>query len=290
MAQFVPPFFSSFGKASKDLFKKKYDFDNQFKTVNKARNGVTLETGANLSENYKGFIKGKYVSADFGEVESEVYTDPKTESKATLRLKRLAKGLNVTLGASTLEKDKAFKGPVGSADVQYAQEFFAAQAILKTDLDTTKLDTSAAVGFDGVSLGGQVVLNASKGAEIVDINVGAEYTQADFTAAVYTEKNSDVINASYYQRLNTATQVGASFKFELAGKQARSLTVGTEHALDLDTTLKAKIELPSGTTGVAIEHRLLNPRVLVGVAAQFNAHQQPFTAEKFGINLTFGDF
>jgi len=281
---FVPPFFKNFGKSTKDLFKKKYDFDNTVKVINKSKNGVTIESTGNLSKSYQGTVNVKYVNKDFGEVESEFTTLASAENKASLKLKKLAPGLTVTAGVSGSKK------AVANVDVEYSQDCFAAQANIKSDLETTKIDAYGSVGFDGISVGGQVALNVSSGAQIVDTNVGAEYTNSDFTATVFTEKNCDFVTASYFSRLNKDTAVGASFKYEVAGKQSRTLTVGVEQQLDFDTVVKAKAELPTGVVSTAVEHKLSNPRVQVGVASSFNALKQPFTVDSLGFGFTFGDY
>ena len=50
--------------------------------------------------------------------------------------------------------------------------------------------------------------------------------------------------------------------------------MGTEYRIDADTTLKVKTELPSGDVSTHVEHRLANPRVLLGVATAFNLKSQ----------------
>jgi len=284
---FTPPKYSNFGKSNKDLFKKKFDYDNVFKAINKTKHGVTVETGSNLTNNYCGFIKPKYSYGNY-DFESEVYTCPKAENKLSLKCKNVSKGLNLTFGGSTA--DKQLNGSYGgSIDLEYSQEYFTTQVVGRSDFAKTKIDASAVVGLEGVALGGQVVVNAASSAEVIDANVGAEYTKDDFTLSAYTEKNLDLVNAGFHYKVNSATQVGGLFKFDMSGKVPRTLTTAVEHQLDRDTTFKAKAELPSGIVGVAYEQKLANPKLLVSVAAQFNA-AKAFNAEKFGLGLSFGDF
>lgn len=279
--QFIPPFFKNFGKSTKDLFKKKYEFDNTVKVINKAQNGVTFESTANVSKNYQGTINVKYANKCFGEVESEVSTLNSTDSKLSLKLKKLAPGLTLTTGV---------QGKVMNVDVEYQQEFISAQSIIKSNLEKTSIDSYASVGFDGVSVGAQCVVNVANGAQVNDTNVGVEYTKDNLTTSVFTEKNCDFLTASFFQKVNKDTNVGASFKYEIAGKQSRSFTVGFEQKLDFDTSVKAKAELPSGVLSTAIEHRLNNPRVQVGVASSFNLTKQPLTVDSIGFGFTLGDY
>jgi len=285
---FVPPKYSNFGKSNKDLFKKKFDYDNVFKSINKTKHGVTVEVGSNLTNNYCGFIKPKYLKGNY-EFESEVYTCPKAETKATLKCKNVMyKGLNLTFGGSSA--DKQLNNSYGaSLDFEYSQEYFTTQVVARSDLAKTKIDASAVVGLEGVAVGGQVVVNAQSGAEVVDANVGAEYTKDDFTLSAYTEKNLDLVNAGFHYKVNSATSIGALFKFDMSGKTPRTLTTAVEHQLDRDTLVKAKADLPSGIVGIAYEQKLASPKVSVQVAAQINT-AKAFNAEKFGLGLSFGDF
>jgi len=58
---FYPIAFGKFGKNVKDLFKKKYDYDHQFKVIHKTKAGETLESGAVVGDSaaLKGYLKAK---------------------------------------------------------------------------------------------------------------------------------------------------------------------------------------------------------------------------------------
>jgi len=174
---FIPPKFSNFGKLNKDLFKKKFDHEHVFKTINKTKQGMTIEAGSNLSQGYNGFLKGKWSVANY-EMEKEIYTSPKSENKCSVKVKNVAPGLIFTLGGSS--QDKQLNNSVsGSLDLEYSRDHFTTNIIGRTNFADTKVDASAVVGVDPVSLGGQLVVNVAKGAEVADINVGAEYSKDD---------------------------------------------------------------------------------------------------------------
>ena len=52
-SSFIPTKFSNYGKASKDLFKKKYEFDHIIKTVNKSSRKGKFSLGIALLLGYK---------------------------------------------------------------------------------------------------------------------------------------------------------------------------------------------------------------------------------------------
>jgi len=287
--KFTPPVFGKFAKNVKDLFKKKYEYDHQLKVITKAAGGVSLESGAVTSDgsSVKGYVKGKYVQPEY-EGELEAWTAESNESKATLKLTKLADGATVTLGGSTKDKDKSYKRPVASVDLEYSQEYFSLQEVLKSDLNTTKLETTFAVGSDGVSAGAQAVVNFTNGADLTDYNFGVEYAQNDLTASVYTENRASLLNAAVYQKPSNGAVVGAIFKYDV-NNQNRALTLGFDHKVSADTTVRGKAELPEATFSAVVESRLNNPALLFQVSAQF-ASKPTLNAQKLGVSATFGDY
>jgi len=283
--------FGKFGKNVKDLFKKKYDFDHQLKVIHKTNAGETLESGAVVSDSaaLKGYLKAKYAAPSWGETEGELWTTPENESKATVKLTKLVNGLNVTFGATTKDKDETLKdAPVGSVDAEYGQANVAAQVVLKSNLGKHKVDASVTIGADGLSAGGQITLDASSGVHVAESNVGVEYTQADVTGSLFTEKNRSVLNLALYQKPTLNQIIGAQFKYNLE-KKSRALTLGGEHRIDVDTSVRGKVDLPTGDVAAVVEHRLNNPALLLQIAAQF-ATKPVLVSQKLGITVSFGDF
>jgi hypothetical protein len=281
------------------LLKKRYDYDHTLKSVNKeGSKGVEIETGAVLPQSgqLRGFIKGKLLNVslpsglDKNEGNIELQTDAGAESKANLKLKGIAKGLSVNLLASSKAADKSFKRPIVGCEVEYQNENIAAQLNGRSDMDVHKVDGNVSVGYKNIAVGGSAVVDLTRGAQLTESNVGAEYVTRDFVASVCSEKNQSVLNAYYYQTVSANQQIGAQFKYELHGKQERSLSVGTLYYIDQNTNVKAKIDLPSGDIATAIEHRLSNPRCLLGLATAFNTKSQSFQADKMGLSITFGDY
>jgi len=48
MTEFVTPLYANLGKQFRDLYKKKYDFDNALKIASKTNFGLTLTTTAKI--------------------------------------------------------------------------------------------------------------------------------------------------------------------------------------------------------------------------------------------------
>jgi hypothetical protein len=161
---------------------------------------------------------------------------------------------------------------------------------VKSDTDVHKAELQASLGYDNLTLGGKVDVNQN--AEITDQNLGAEYVtpKGDLVASLYTEKNASFLNASFLQQVSRDQSFGALFRHEIQGKQSRTLTVGTEYVIDNETIIKLKGELPSGVVSGVVTHQLRNPRLLLGLAASFLTSNNVIAADKFGVNVTLGDF
>jgi hypothetical protein len=271
---FVPPQFSKFGKSVKDLFGKKYDFGYEVSTKHKASSAVTVEAGgAGNGGAIAGKAKLTYKNGDFGSVEVNVKTGGADKNQtAKVTLDKLSDGLEVVVSGDAR--------PAGNVEVSYSQDFFAANA--KVDSNSS-LSAAASIGSDGLSVGAEA--KASSSGSVSDYNVGCQYAQPDFTLTLKTANSGEDISASFFQKLSSATSVGALFNAAPANK----LTFGLEHSYDASTTLKSKVN-SAGVLGAAVEHRLDNGPLL-GLAGSFNLlGKDPFAAQKFGLSVKFGDF
>lgn len=212
------------------------------------------------------------------------------------KLKKLVDGATFTVsgGYGPPKKGSNNTGFFAKADADYSQEFFAGKAALKfsdrlapasAGLD---LSASGVIGFQGLSVGGQVDLDATT-AGLKDYNLGVQYTAGDFTATLQTRQRADVIDASWYHKVNRNQTAGVQFTTNpFAG--SKQLTFATEYQLDVDTTLKAKAN-SDGVLSAACEHRLQNPRLKYNVAAEFNSVGAGIPkASKFGLGFSFGDY
>ncbi|MBA0822468.1 hypothetical protein Goarm_019271, partial [Gossypium armourianum] len=89
-------------------------------------------------------------------------------------------------------------------------------------------------------------------------NAGFSFTNADLIAslALYVVMNEkgDSVNASYYHIVNpsTNTAVGAEVTHSFS-TNVNTITVGTQHALDPSTTIKARVN-NAGKASALIQH------------------------------------
>ena len=289
---YIPPFFTKYGQLSRDTLNKKFEYKHKLTTIATHRNGLRLESGAVLQDSGSvlGYVKSRFPPTDYGTVTAELYTDPASESNVSFVARGLPTGVALSGVISSKDKDKAFKGPVDSVEATYRAEYLAASVKAKTDLSTHKVDASLSLGAAGISVGGVVSLDASSGADVTEVNAGGEYEQDDYICSLYTEQNAARLTAAYFQRLTPSHVLAATYSQDIATQSDRRLTVGNEYRIDADTTVKTRVEIPSGDVSSHVEHRLSNPGMLLGISSAFNLKSQRIAADKVGVSFTFGEF
>jgi hypothetical protein len=301
---FIPPLFENLGKSATDLFKKKFDYKNQVQLKNKSKTGLTFtSTGGVTDKGVDGTLNIKYKQDSFGEVETDLTTSGKL--KAEVKAKKLSPGVVATFkGESNPKRDGVFSNKPGSkaasvkTTVDYSQDFFAGSVGVDTSFfEYTVLSGAGVIGFDGLSVGGEVKLDAQTRQEVDDYNVGAEYQHGDVTGTIKTASKGENLTLSYYQKVNGDQNVGASLTTALDGSDDRTLQLGTDYKVDEVTNFKVKGEAVFKTTGTAgkvagvIEHRLKNPAVLFALSSSYNVQNlKSYSPAEFGLSLTFGDF
>lgn len=303
-AAFTPPLFGAFGKKTKDLFKKKFDFEHQLKVVNNTADAKTIETAVVFPTDkqvrgvFKSSIPVSNLAQANGVFETEFHTVADKESKTSYKFTNLFNGGFVKFGVTSVKADAKndtadFPEGYATVEAEYQQEYVSGNASVRTNGQKTLVDAVLAVGYDKLSVGGKVVVDAASKQAPQDYNFGAEYAGADYIAAAVTEKKRSVLSLSYFQRVSKTHTVGAQATFGLV-KPSRALQFGTDYEVDRDTTVRASARVESGkdTTVVAtaVEHKLNNPRILLGVAAEFNISPNNVTAGRMGITATLGDF
>jgi len=300
MAAFVPPFFGNFGKKVKDLFSKQYEYDNKLTTKNKTRTGLTVESTATFGSDLTGAVDATYTDKSFGETKFAFNTVGKAVN--TTKLTKLQDGLTLTVENGVEPKNA--KGPLPTTKVvaEYSVNNAAAAVTANyTHPDSFyNIETAVSAGSDGVSVGASAkFVKDAKTNGVADYNVGVEYTDKDYTVTVKTEKVLDTVKIGFIHKVDSDLTVGADASVARSNGD-RTLTFGSEYALDKTTTIKShlKNENKTGKDGktssttdfaVAYTQKFENPKVQLAYAAQFG-YATGFAATKFGVAATFGDF
>jgi len=306
--QASPPFFGNLGKNFKDLLTKKYDFYNSVKVTNKTAFGLTLATTGKIEkESISGSSKATYVEKSFGEAEIEIDTGAE-KAWAKASLDQLLKGGKIILGGGfePKHKDPLIKNGLSvKGDFEYKHDIFSFSDSVVVGTDSkgvsganVEVNAVLGAGVEGLSVGGQVKFALDQAAQTVsDYNLGVQYEKDNFVASLLTEKQAQVIKFSWFHKVCKDYQLGAEIISDENGKLTEKgaeprpvvLSLASQFQLDVDTLVKAKAN-NFGELAAVVEHRLSNPALVVGAAAQFKAKGfSKFATEKFGLSLAFGD-
>jgi hypothetical protein len=270
----MPAQYKDLGKKAKDLFKKQYDFKNEIKVTSKS-SGVKIESGA--SAGFVGHSKANWDDEFLGAIEVEAHSSGVAKGKFTK--KGVADGVDVTVNGDA-------KGEIG-VEATYSMDMLAATAKATHNLEkgSTALMASATVGMGDITAGGQVDLDAA--GSLKDYQVGLQYSTKDLIAALSSSKFENV-DIHVYHNMCSSTTVGANASIQGADKY--TLGLGCDHSIGKGLGVKAKAD-SNGGVAIALTHTLAEPKMKVGMSAQYNAlGDKPFQASKFGISLNLGEF
>jgi len=285
-----PPKWADFGKKTKDLFKKTYEYKKELKVINKANNGATIESWGQHDKNaLAGFFKARWPDKNLGDLEVELNSGSEAKGKLVKKVSNVTLTFEGSSNASSCNVSaEAASSSAGPSDSTIVFTGKGNHNVGKSKTDTT-FTASAVVGCQGIAVGGHVDFNANNPSAPTDYNLGAEYQQSDLTATIATSDKLNDITGTYFLTVNKTLSLGASLAVK-PDSSSRLFTFGGEYDVDKATKLKFKAD-SNGLVGSSVTHTLSNPAVKILAAAEFNTQASDiFAPQKLGLSLTLGDF
>ncbi|PWA89708.1 outer membrane protein porin [Artemisia annua] len=268
-----PGLYTDIGKRARDLLYRDYQADHKFTITTFSPTGVAITSS--------GTKKGEVFLADVNtqlkrnNVTTDIKVDTNSNLSTTIAVDELAPGLKGIL---------SFKVPdqrSGKLELQYLHDY----AGISTSVGLTAtpiINFSGVFGTNLAALGTDVAYDTKTGA-FTKYNAGISYTNADVIAALTLNDKGESLNASYYHIVKplTNTSVGGEVNHNFATNQ-NTITVGTQHALDPLTTVKARYN-NHGKANALIQHEW-RPKSLFTISGEVDTHAIDKSA-KFGIAL-----
>lgn len=275
----IPPSFNDLNKRAKDLFSKKYDFKNELKNVRKASNGITLEHGANTSKGLDTYIKGTYKNKTLT-AECEIHSEAgPSATKAKVKFPGVVQGADISVSCNSASD--------ADIEIAYKRDRLNKVVNIKHGSKGTCLHIAAAVAVaDGLNAGGAVVVDIDGGA-LKDSSAAIELTRGQLQAGAKATKSFSFFDITAHYKLQSDLSIGAGASINISDPSP-SLQFGLDHKFNSNCDVKARIG-SSGLLAAAIEHRLADPAVKVGLSAEFDVANN-FAGKKFGVGATFGDY
>lgn len=142
----------------------------------------------------------------------------------------------------------------------------------------------AVVGSNGYLVGGEAGYDVQKAA-VTRYSLGLGYQAATYSASVNVIQNLSVVSATYYQKVNSAVEVGAKAGYDVNAGKASGLEVASKYKLDPNSFAKAKIN-DRGIAALAYSTKL-NAGVTWGVGMSLDTNKLNEAGHKIGTSLTF---
>ncbi|GAB7361426.1 hypothetical protein MBLNU230_g1482t1 [Neophaeotheca triangularis] len=149
------------------------------------------------------------------------------------------------------------------------------------NLDAT-VDVTA--GSDGFLVGGEAGYDVQKAA-ITRYSLGVGYQTPSYTASLVGLQNLSMINASYYQKVNSTVEVGTKVAYDVQGSRPAGLELASKYKLDPLSFAKAKIN-DSGIAALAYSTKL-NAGTTIGLGLSLDTKKLNEAGHKVGTSLTF---
>ncbi|MED6147042.1 hypothetical protein PIB30_040332 [Stylosanthes scabra] len=241
-----PGFYADIGKKARDLLYKDYQNDRKFTITTYTTTGVEItSTGLKKGNVYLADVATKLKSKN---ITTDIKVDSNSNLFTTVTVDEPSPGLK-TIFSFNFPDQKS-----GKVELQYQHE----NAGISTSLGLTAkpiVNLSGVVGNNLVTLGTDVSFDTASG-NLTKYNAGLSLIHSDLIASLNLNDKADTLVASYYQNVNvlTNTAVAAEFSHSFSSNENK-LTIGTQHALDPLTLIKARVN-NHGRATAHIQHDL----------------------------------
>ncbi|GMI90265.1 ARABIDOPSIS THALIANA VOLTAGE DEPENDENT ANION CHANNEL 1, voltage dependent anion channel 1 [Hibiscus trionum] len=255
-----PGLYSDIGKKARDLLYKDYQADHKFTLTTYTSNGVVITS--------TGTKKGELLLADVNtqlknkNITTDVKVDTRSNLFTTVTVDEPAPGLK-TIFSFVIPDQKS-----GKVELQYQHEY----AGISTSIGLTAnplVNFSGVVGNSSVSVGTDLSFDTASG-NFTKLNAGLNITHSDLIASMTLNDKGDTLTASYYHIVSplTNTAVGAELTHSFSSNE-NTLTIGTQHALDPLTAVKARVN-NYGKASALIQHEW-RPKSLFTISGEVDA-------------------
>lgn len=286
----MPALFKDLSKKASDTLNKGFDSKNSVKVTTKSANGVTYN--AQINSAGEGKIAGK-VGAKF------------KHGKSGLNVKKLEVANNGSVTAQVNLEDKVDNATF-SVDVACnpLSEQCLSKAVLGLDYTHDKARVTVGVSplqptaanlsilikaHDNVLIGGSYAGKLDDTWKHTGDNVGIGYTTADNVVTLTTAKFFEQFTLAGFHQHNSDIALAATVGLSRSNPASANITVGGSLKVDADTAIKAKVNVPSGTTaGSSLSlglNQKINSSVRLTAGSKISLDPQ---ADLFGASFALG--
>ncbi|PSR88361.1 Eukaryotic porin/Tom40 protein [Actinidia chinensis var. chinensis] len=268
-----PGFYSYIGKRARDLLYRDYQGDHKFTVTTYTSNGVAItSTGTKKGELFLADVATQLKNKN---ITTDIKVDTNSNLSTTITIDEPAPGLKTIF--SFIVPDQRS----GKVELQYLHEY----AGISTSIGLTAspiVNFSGVAGNNVVSLGTDLSFDTATG-NFTKCNAGLSFSKSDLIASLILNNKGEALTASYYHTVSplTNTAVGAELTHSFSNNE-NTLTIGTQHALDPLTTVKARLN-NYGKASALIQHEW-RPKSLFTISGEVDTRAIDKSA-KIGLAL-----
>ncbi|KAF2316238.1 hypothetical protein GH714_041579 [Hevea brasiliensis] len=251
-----PGLYTEIGKKARDLLYKDYQTDQKFTITTYSPTGVAItSTGVKKGDLFLADVNTQLKNKN---ITTDVKVDTDSNLFTTITFDEPAPGLKAIL---------SFRVP----DQRSGKYWVDTQPIV---------NFSGVIGTNVASLGTDLSFDTQTG-NFTKCNAGLSYSNADLIASLTLNDKGDSLKASYYHIVNPAHTVGAEVSHSFSTNE-NTITVGSQHALDPLTTVKARVN-NLGRVSALIQHEW-RPKSFFTLSGEVDSKAIEKSA-KFGLAL-----
>ncbi|OAY61454.1 mitochondrial outer membrane protein porin of 36 kDa [Manihot esculenta] len=268
-----PGLYSDIGKKARDLLYKDYQADQKVTLTTYTSTGVAItSSGTKKGELFLADVSSQFKNKN---ITTDVKVDTNSNLFTTITVDEPAPGLKSIFSFRVPDQRS------GKVELQYQHEY----AGISTSIGLTAkpiVNFSGVIGNNVIALGTDLSFDTATG-NFTKLNAGLSYTNADIITSLTLNDKGDTLNASYYHTVSplTNTAVGAELTHSFSSNE-KTLSIGTQHALDPLTTVKARVN-NYGRASALIQHEW-RPKSLFTISGEVDTRAIEKSA-KIGLAL-----
>ncbi|XP_052184816.1 mitochondrial outer membrane protein porin of 36 kDa [Diospyros lotus] len=268
-----PGLYSDIGKKARDLLYRDYQSDHKFTVTTYTSTGVAItSSGTKKGESFLADVTTQLKNKN---ITTDIKVDTNSNVFTTITVDEPVPGLKTIF--SFIVPDQRS----GKVELQYLHEYAGISSSIGLTASPI-VNFSGVAGNDVVSLGTDLAFDTATG-NFTKCNAGLSFTKSDLIASLTLNDKGDAVTASYYHTVSplTNTAVGAELTHSFSSNE-NTLTIGTQHALDPLTTVKARVN-SFGKASALIQHEW-RPKSLFTISGEVDTRAFEKSA-KIGLAL-----
>lgn len=289
---FKPLFYKDLNKKTNDLITKDFPSEKRENKVDwkgKTSSQVSFETSLlqKSDGSFLGTFSPKYLLKDWNTtLSAELKTNRDFKGEIVID-NHFTQGLKTTITPESRGEDL-----FATVGLEYRHDLVAVTGSVDFGQAAgSNIKGSAVIGAQGFQLGTSVdyLLGNKAESTLKEFGATASYSNDEydvgFFGKILSEKDSNILGANYYQRVNADLQVGATIEFDTQNPDSKpKLTAAAQWRVDPDASVKTKFDT-NGRLGLSWQQRFNRSTLTLSTTVDTNNLAGKNQAVGFNLSL-----